>query len=192
MSIPYNDKLSWQSYVNHPNWHLEQKDQQSVSTVSENTLLKCSVIEVLSHMTSEPIWRSVQFVRDAARLILKVPARSLYTPVFLEKNWRERERAKVNIKLTAYSFVQLISVPVKFAIALSALTAKVLSVAIPRLKQVAQTLLESNKSWTAFLDGRASQLEALKEVGRKGAKNKEEFMNYRQWLYSIEPALCRA
>lgn len=75
------------------------------------------------------------------------------------------ERAKVNVKLTGYAFVQLVSVPGKFIVALAALSAG------PFSNEKAQWLLDKSVNWTIHLDGRASQLEALKEEEVKKTKS---------------------
>ncbi|GAB4230981.1 MAG: hypothetical protein Tsb0021_09190 [Chlamydiales bacterium] len=182
MSIPFNDHLKWDVYTSNPNWHgslsapapsIDQEDvvRQAVQTLFVQTFKQTGV-------------RGVQFVRDAARLVLKVPIRSALTPIVLPKNWKQRERAKINAKLAGYSFVQLVSVPAKFLVALTALAAAAISY------EKAKWLLDHSEYCTAYLDGRASQLEALKEEGRKYASNKEEYNNYKNWLYSINPLLC--
>lgn len=118
--------------------------------------------------------------------MLKVPIRSVWTPIILSKNWRELERTKINIKLTGYSLVQLISVAFKAVIALVALV-----VSIVFSKDGANWLLNKSEGWTAHLDGRAAQLEALKEVGAKNAPDRNQYDAYKQWLYAIDPKLCR-
>lgn len=181
MSIPYNENLSLNSFRSHPSWH---QNAQIPSLKSKNQVSR-AVDELLAHAFKQPAVRSIQFIRDAARLVLKVPIRAIAKPIFLEKNWQERERATVNAKLTGYAFVQLASVPAKFMVALIALAASALS------QERAKQLLDTSEEWTIYLDGRTSQLEALKEEGAKKAQSQLEFNIYRIWLYSIDPKLCR-
>jgi len=181
MSIPYNDNLVWSSYRSNPDWY---KSLPEPSNNHQNQLER-AVNQLFEQTVKQPIARGIQFIRDSARLVLKVPIRSTLTPIVLEKNWKQRERAKINAKLTGYSFVQLLSVPVKFLIALSALATAGIS------QKRAKWLLDKSTDWTAHLDGGASQLEALKEEGRANAKTRDEFNQYKNWLYSIDPKFCR-
>lgn len=181
MSIPYNDNLSLSTFYANPNWY---QSLPAPSSKNENQTIR-AVGELFVHASKQPVVRSVQFIRDAARLVLKVPIRAIVKPIFLEKNWQERERAKVNVKLTGYAFVQLASVPAKFLVALIALGISAFS------QERAKRLLDASEEWTAHLDGRASQLEALKEEGAKKAQSRHEFDQYRTWLYNIDPKLCR-
>ena len=181
MSIPYNDNLSLNIYQSNPHWH---QDLPVYSSKNEKQTKKRAADELFAHTFKQPAVRGVQFLRDIARLVLKVPVRAIATPVFLEKNWQERERAIVNTKLTGYAFVQLASMPAKFTVAFIALITSQLS------QDKAQWLLDTSEEWTKHLDGRASQLEALKEEGAKKAENRDEFEEYRNWLYSIDPKLC--
>lgn len=183
MAIPFNDKLLWNNYCANPDWHTSKSE--SASEADRHNQVRRVVNELSAQIFKQSFVRGVQFVRDAARLVLKVPIRSIWTPIILPKNWKELERSKINTKLTGYSFVQLLSVPVKVLVALAALA----TVAVSQKK--AQCLLDKSESWTAYLDGRASQLEALKEVGAKGASNRKEYDLYRHWLYTINPKLCR-
>ncbi len=180
MSIPYNDNLKIDNYQTNLTWYL---GLQAPLTKSDSQA-KRALGELYYNQS---VVRFVQFIRDTARLLLKVPYRAIATPIILEKNWQERERAKVNVKLTGYAFVQLVYVPVKFIVALVALGISA------RSQENAKWLLDTNEEWTAYLDGRASQLEALKEEGAKTVKaeNRDEFEAYRRWLYSIDPKLCR-
>lgn len=77
------------------------------------------------------------------------------------------------------------TVPAKFAVALTALALSAVSA-----KRASQ-LLNAIDTCTSTLDGRASQLEALKEEGVVNATSKEELAAYRNWLYSLDPKLCR-
>jgi hypothetical protein len=181
MSIPYNDYLNLDIYQLHPNWH-----QFVPAPVSNNENQACRALkEVGSNLTVQPVVRGVQAIRDLARLVLKVPIRAVATPVCLEKNWAERERAAVNAKLTGYAWVQLACVPPKLIVALVALGVAMVS------EDGARLVLDTSENWTAHLDGRASQLEALKEEGAKKLSSQEEFDKYRAWLYSIDAKLCR-
>lgn len=181
MSIPYNNCLRLDQYLSNPDWY---EDLQDLS-MKEESQTERAAGELFANAFEQPIVRTIQLVRDTLRLILKVPIRALATPIFLEKNWQERERAKVNAKLTGYAFVQLLSVPVKFLCALIAL-----GISIVFLEK-AKWLLDKSEEWTAHIDGRMSQLEALKEEGAKKCQSREEFNAYRDWLYGIDPKLCR-
>jgi hypothetical protein len=170
MSIPYNDYLKWDSYVNDPernNWESAFESHQKLK---------------------QPANRAIQFIRDLARLVLKVPIRAVFvTPVFLPKNWGERERCSINAKLAGYSFVQMLFVPVKYSIALAAILTSAIS--CKRTLQWCVGLKGRLKDYTDHLDGRASQLEALKEEGIKNAKTREDFDKYKDWVY--EPDACQ-
>lgn len=182
MSIPINDHLLWNNYIQNPKWH---EGQSTPSSVNKGTAKERAISE-LSHILKQPYKRGEQFIRDFARLVLKVPIRAVLTPVILPKNWKERQRAKINAKLTGYSFVQLVSVPCKFLVALAAILASAMS-----FERMSSYLIDKSQGWTAHLDGRASQLEALKEEAGKNAKDREEYDQYKTWLYSIDPKLCR-
>lgn len=164
MSIPYNDNLKWDSYRSDPHrndWNNNVSNQEP----------------------TEPKNRAIQFGQDLARLVLKVPLRAVFvTPVFLPKNWGERERCTINAKLAGYSFVQMLLVPVKFMVAIAAILTSAVS-----CKNASQWL----NNYSAYLDGRASQLEALKEEGVKKATTRKEFDQYKEWLYEIDPGQAR-
>lgn len=181
MSIPYNNNLRLESYQSNPNWC---QDLHAPSLNNGNQV-KRALNEFFEQISKQPVVRSVQFIRDVARLVLKVPIRAIAKPIFLAKNWQERERATVNVKLTGYAFVQLASVPAKFMVALIAIATSAFS------QDRAKWLLDASEGWTLHLDGCASQLEALKEEGAKKAQNRLEFDQYRTWLYKIDPKLCR-
>lgn len=184
MSIPYSDNLQWSTYTSHPNWHQTSFEAITAPSVDSNSIAKRAATEILAQIFKESVIRGIQFIRDGARLVLKVPIRSVWTPIILSKNWKEFERTKINVKLTGYSLVQLISVPFKSVTALAALIVSVVS------KNKANWLLHKSESWTTHLDGRASQLEALKEVGGKEASDRNQYDAYKQWLYQIDPKLC--
>lgn len=177
MSIPYNEGISIEVFRGHATY-------QALYTFPNGNPVKRAAIEAITNLFKEPVVRGVQLLRDTARLVLKVPIRAVVKPIFLEKNWRELERAKVNVKLTGYAFIQLVSVPAKFAVALTALAISVFS------HEKAEGLLNMSRKWTIYLDGRASQLEALKEEGAKKSIDREEFEDYRNWLYHIQPLNC--
>jgi len=185
MSIPYNSALQWGNFLLPTENYVEEREANSDVNGNEKSPTERAVNELLVQAPNESYRRGVQFIRDVARLVLKVPVRSAWTPIVLPKNWRQRERAKVNAKLTAYSFVQLISISAKFFVALTALAVSAISF------KKAQYLLDKSENVTAHLDGRASQLEALKEEGRTNAKNKDEFNEYKSWLYNFDPKTCR-
>lgn len=180
MAIPYNDNLSLQMFYQNPNWY--EKIETLPLTVNQS-IFKQTIAEVLN-LSYRPPFRSVQFLKDLARLIFKVPIRAIATPVFLKQNWKERKRALVNVKLPCYALAQLALMPVKFLFALMAL-----GISGPFPKK-ARWILEKSKQWTVWLDGRSSQLEALKEEGIKKTKNRQEYYNYFTWLYKIEPSFC--
>lgn len=182
MAIPYSDHLRLSDYQSNPTWY---QNLQAPSMKSEDQV-KRAANECFANAFKEPFVRGVQCIRDTLRLVLKVPVRALFiTPIFLEKNWQERERAKINAKLTGYSVVQLASVLPKFACALIALGIS------PVSQGTAKSLLDTSAAWTAHMDGRTSQLEALKEEGAKKSQSREEFHKYRDWIYKIDPKLCR-
>lgn len=183
MSIPYNEILSIKNYRSDATYAC-LNDLPPTEQNLEDPATRAK--GMLYSLTFKGPARSVQFVRDALRLILKVPVRSfILKPIFFEKNWQERERATVNLKLVGYSFIQLVAMPVKFVVALVALgIAK-------RNPEKAQEMLNECDIWTRHHDGRASQLEALKEEGAKSANDRAEFEAYRNWLYGIRPEFCR-
>lgn len=185
MSIPYNENLCWENYQKYPKGLQElYPSNENRDDESSNEAAR-ALSEIFGQTFQQPFVRGVQCIRDAARLVLKVPVRSLWTPIVLPKNWKQRERATINMKLAGYSLVQLASVPVKWGVALAALATSAISF------QKAKFLLDCSEGWTAHLDGRASQLEALKEQGRKKAPNRSEYEAYKVWLYKIDPVLCR-
>jgi hypothetical protein len=181
MSIPYNPNLALSSFQSGSTWY---QNQEAPLSHTENQANRAAD-ELYDQTFKQQFARGIQFIRDAARLVLKVPIRAITTPIFLQKNWRERERATVNTKLAGYAFIQLVSVPAKFSVALAALAVSQHS------QEKAQWLLDKSEGWTAYLDGRASQLEALKEEGAKKARDRQEFENYKAYLYKIDPIRCR-
>lgn len=185
MSIPFNDNLLWKTYCTNPDRYKSQQISLPSSSIDGESQAKRAGEELLTQVFQQSVVRGIQFIRDAARLVLKVPIRSIWTPIILEKNWKQLERAKINTKLTGYALLQLVSVPVKLIVALAALVTSAVS------QNRAKWLLDSTEEWTTFLDGRASQLEALKEEGGKNALTREEYNAYKNWLYSIDPKLCR-
>lgn len=190
MAIPYNDNLIWGIQNSNPDWHKIQPEAEELAPAideedAEDNQAERALIELFLKTPEQLVIRSIQFVRDSLRLVLKVPLRAVWTPIILEKNWKELERAKINAKLTGYSFVQLASVPVKFLVALAALVTSAIS------WETANWLLDESDEWTATMDGRASQLEALKEQAGKNAPDRDAYDAYKNWLYSIDPKLCR-
>jgi hypothetical protein len=177
MAIPFNNALLWDNYIAKPQWTAPQEDAAPSDRKAE---VKRAVHEISIGTITQAGKRGVQFIRDALRIGLKVPIRLIKNP----KKWDVRENAKINMKLAGYAFVQLLSVPVKFVVAFAALATLVFS-----LKH-GKSMLDSSADWTARMDGRASQLEALKEQGLKRAANKEEYEAYKTWIYSIDPKLC--
>lgn len=185
MAIPYNDNLKWGRDIANPNWFNDQSVVLNRSLINNENLCIRSMNELFAQAIPQPFARSVQLIRDGLRLVLKVPIRAIRTPIVLSKNWKELERAKINAKLTGYSFIQLFSVPIKFLVAFLALVTSAVSFA------KAKWLLDKSEGWTAYLDGRASQLEALKEEAGKFSENRQQYDQYKTWLYTIEPKLCR-
>ncbi|MBA3957735.1 MAG: hypothetical protein H0X51_04985 [Parachlamydiaceae bacterium] len=174
MSIPYNDNLTWANYTKNPAWG-QTKEPVPGTTPSFG----------FGNVLKEPCVSTVQFVRDALRLVLKVPCRAAYKPICMSKNWRELDRAKINVKLTGYSLAQLVSLPIHFLVTIVAL------VTFPFSREKSNWLLDISEGLKAHLDGRASQLEALKEQGAKTAKTRNDYEQYRIWLYNIPAPLCR-
>ena len=185
-SIAFNANLLWDNYRDNPNWHTDMPVPKSIPSIdSKKVMMRRALKEVFVKTFKQSFARSIQVIRDVARLVLKVPVRSILTPIILPRNWKERRRVAVNIKLTGYAIVQLLSVPAKFLVAVTALATSAISF------KKAKQLLDKSDQWTINVDGRAAQLEALKEVGRNEAETREEFNKYKEWLYSIKPGLCR-
>lgn len=178
MAIPYNSYyLRLSTSLSDPYWC------QNVRAPLEKSEDQTSrALEELSMCTYKRPYRTEQLGRDVARLVFKVPYRLFVN----EKNWQEFERSKVNVGLTFYSCTQWLSVPVKFMVAIIALATS------PFSQDRAKWLLDRSEAWTSYMDGRASQLEALKEEGAKKAQTRQEFDEYRAWLYHIDPRLCRS
>ncbi len=183
MSIPYNDNLKWAIYNTNPDWHKSLEQEQEILNDQKNST--SAVSELFTQTFKQSYERGFQFIRDLARLGLKVPIRAIKTPIVFPKNWKERERCKINAKLTGYSCVHLLSVPVKFLVAIAAILTSAVS------HKGGQWLLDKSARWTIYLDGRASQLEALKEEGIKNANSPEMFNQYKNWLYEINAKNCR-
>lgn len=164
MSIPYSDNLKWESYTSdrdRGNW--DRADGRPVE--SRN--------------------RAEQFLRDLGRLVLKVPIRSIFvTPVFYEENWGERERCTINAKLTGYSFVQMLLVPVKWMVAIATIMASAISCRC--VSGWLNYLHGRCENYTHYFDGCTSQLEALKEEGIKKAATPEEYNQYKEWVFEID------
>lgn len=182
MAIPYHPKLEWATYHTNPNWHLSGPKPPEKENESQ---LRRAISQIFVRTLTETGVRSVQFVRDLARLVLKVPIRAIKEPLWDAKNWKMRERCRINAQLTGYSFTQLLSVPAKFLVALAALAT--LSVSTKKAKW----LLDKGDAWTSQLDGRASQLEAIKEVGTNRAVTRAAYDLYKTWVCNIPPPLCR-
>lgn len=185
MSIPHNDNLKWAVYASTPDWHKSSTETAPENLTEVEFKVQRAVNELFAQGLKQPVVRGIQFIRDTLRLVLKVPFRATLTPIWLEKNWKERQRSLINAKLTGYAFVQLLSVPAKFLVAIAAILTSAIS------QKNAQWLLDQSDSYTAHLDGRASQLEALKEEGIKNAPTRIEYKQYKTWLYQIDPKLCR-
>ena len=182
MSIPYNTHLQWATYQSTPDWHKQVKNAPPKHSESA---AKRAASEIFTLIFKESIVRSIQCLRDSARLVLKVPVRSIWTPIILPKNWRERERAAINVKLTGCSLVQLLSLSAKSLMALTALALSIIS------ENKAHACLDKSQNCTQNMDGNASRLEALKEQGAKRAPSQIEYNEYKKWLYAIDARLCR-
>lgn len=78
------------------------------------------------------------------------------TPVVYQKNWRQRERAKVNVQMVGFSAKKVFLIPFRFLVALTALGISSVSF------QKAKDLLDRNDELAVTLQGRAAQAEALK------------------------------
>ncbi|MBA3239589.1 MAG: hypothetical protein H0T62_14780 [Parachlamydiaceae bacterium] len=184
MSIPYNENLKWDTYISNPDWYKNDPEQAAeILNDQENHLNALN--ELVEQTVYQPVLRTIQFIRDLARLVLKVPIRAIMTPIVLPKNWKERERSAINAKLTGYSFVQLLSVPVKFFVAIVAIITSAFS------RKAELWLLDKSERWTTHLDGRTSQLEAIKEEAIKSSSSRKEFDQYKEWIYEIDTRICR-
>lgn len=181
MSIPFNSQLGWDNYLSNPNWHQNLLEPELAPLSGRKSQMVRAVNEIFVQTLKQGFVRSIQFIRDAARLVLKVPIRLIRLP----HTWQELERAKINAKLPGYSLAQVGLVPVKFCVSIVALATLVISL------EKGKWLLDKSEQWTAHLDGCASRLEALKEEGRPNAESQEQYGLYKQWLYSIDPKLCR-
>lgn len=184
MAIPFNPQLAWESYLQLKESSLDAPEVVLSSiewTVEHDEVMKFLFVQTVK----EPVVRTVQFVRDLARLVLKVPYRSVKTPVWLKKNWKERRRAEMNVQLVGCAFVQMFSTLPKIPVAMTAV------VLLPVSKRKAKWVRDQSEKWTAYFDGCAAQFEALKSVGRVYAKTPEEYKEYKQWLYKITPKACR-
>lgn len=196
MSIPYNHyAISWDNYELSSGFSaMFRAINRESNFTSERTLRKDSyhlsthlnkVVSIIFIETiRDLVLRTVQFIRDSARVVLKVPIRVITTPSIVTHNWKERERTIINMKLPLYSFAQVLLVGVKFATALLSIPISVLS------PKYGRSLLNQCQEQVLTLDGRAAQLEALKEEGRVHAKNPQEFANYKAWLYQFDPKEC--
>jgi hypothetical protein len=185
MSIPYSDNIRWNSYTNTPNWYTKVPvPTQNMMPENKNSVQQI-VHKIFIDTFKELYTRGVQCLRDSARLILKEPIRSVWTPIILSKNWKQRERVVVNAQLVGCSFVQLVYVPTKALMAIAALATLTVS------REKALQLLDISESWSANLDGCASRLEALKTEGRGNAQNQEAYHEYKEWLFKIDAKLCR-
>lgn len=181
MAIPFNDCLKYDKYLDVHSKSFPARAKPADDGVNQ---VRRAVHAVFIQTFRHSLQHGEQFLRDAARLVLKVPVRAIREKIWLQENWSELERAKINAKLTAYSLAQLASTPFKTMIALAALTTTLFS------SKKAAALLNASEDCTAYLNGRAAQLEALKEEGRKKAPNKDEYLRYQKWVYEFDPKLC--
>jgi hypothetical protein len=161
MAIPYNSDISIENYRS---GYIPTASERTPSFKTESAIRQIFI-------------RGEQCIRDAARMVLKEPIRCVWTPIVLPKNWKRREHLKINAQLAAISFTQLVAVSVKPVVVL-----------IDYVFQ--KSISEKIESCTTYLDGRAAQLEALKEEGCSKANTWEEYQNYQKWLFQIDPALC--
>lgn len=183
MSIPFHPGLNWANFTAH------RYDAKLVwepqAPAAAPTAQRAAVNELATQIFKQSIVRGVQLIRDSLRLVLKVPARAAWHAIWRPGNWSERERAKINVKLVGYSLAQFVFIFPKMLVAVGALATSAAS------QEKAKWLLSKSADWTAHFDGRASQLEALKEVGRKFANNKEEYLAFKTWVYTFDAKLCR-
>lgn len=183
MSIPFHPSLNWVNFTAHP--YNAKLVWEPPAPAAARTAQRAAVNDLATQIFKQIIVRGVQFIRDGLRLVLKVPVRALLHAIWRQDNWKERERAKINVKLTGYALAQFVFILPKTLVALGALVTSAAS------QEKAQWLLSKSADWTAHYDGRASQLEALKEVGRNNADSKEQFIAYKTWLYNFDAKLCR-
>lgn len=182
MSIPYSENLSWSNFNDDRYWYLTLADQSAEN--KQEYQGKRAMDDICDQVVNQLANRAEQFLRDAARLIIKTPFRCIYKPIVEKCIWRQYERTGINGKLALYSFVQLISVPAKFMVALTAISISSLS------ERTAKWLLDKSENWTKHIDGRGSKLEALKEEGLKNAQSKKAFYAYKRWIEQISSQLC--
>lgn len=173
MSVPYPDTYSWGNYKKPP-------EMVTVEKTSPVQVVKAGSVDLVIQDVSKQIFKELpargeQFVRDAARLVLKTPVRCIYRPILERCIWRQRERAVINGKMTIYSFVQLASIPGKLLAFLLALTP-------PFSGKKIALIQDLSASWTQDIDERRSKLEALKEEGLKHATEEAEFLAYETWI----------
>ena len=139
MATPYADNLKWAVYQTNPNWHLNMAKfiPKPIKRPAEQ-----AVYEVFIQTFKEPIVQGVQFVRDLARLVIKVPIRLIRS-----RDWQVCENAAINAKLAGYSFVRFAFVPVKLILAISAIFAS--SVA----KSSGRFILDTSAHASTMLNG---------------------------------------
>jgi len=178
MSVPYSDTYRWGNFKKAP-------EGVKVEKHSPVKVLKASSADLVIQNMATQIFkefpaRCEQFVRDAARLLLKTPVRCIYRPIVEGCIWRQRERTIINGKLTFYSFVQLASIPGNFLAFLMAFGTP------PFAWEKEELLQDLDASWTQDIDERRAKLEALKEEGLKHAAEETEFLAYENWIRKID------
>lgn len=188
MSVPYvSEVIGWNAYLSEVENGFSTNEIFVKEAAFESTKegqAKRAVTDVFHQAIYESLKRSVLFVRHGLRTVLKTPIR-LIKATGKETLWWQKERASINAKLALYSFVQMISVPAKFLVALAALAIS------PFSGRNAEWLQDWSESWTENIDGRMSKLEALKEEGIVNAKTKDEYNAYKKWVQGKNALLCR-
>ena len=178
MSVPYSDAYSWGNFKKPP--EVVKVEKNSPGNVLKASPADLAIQDIATQIFKELPARCEQFVRDAARLILKTPVRCIYRPIVEGCIWRQRERAIINGKLTFYSLVQLGSIPGNFLASLIAF------VSPPYAWEKVVLVQDLNASWTQDIDERRAKLEALKEEGLKHATEEAEFLAYESWIRQID------
>lgn len=178
MSVPYSDSYSWGNFKKTS--EAVKVEKNPLANVSKASPADLAIQDVAVQIFKEFPARCEQFVRDAARLIIKTPIRCIYRPIVEGCIWRQRERAIINGKLTFYSFVQLGSIPGKFLASLIAFLNP------PFAWKKVELVQDLHANLNQDIDERRAKLEALKEEGLKHAGEEAEFLAYESWIRQIE------
>jgi hypothetical protein len=174
MAVAYPDIFRWNNFKQSPETRVIKTDEPKKVSSSDR-----SIREMSNLVFKEARVRGEQFVRDAARLMIKTPPRFVYRSIVEKCLWKQRERAIVNGKMTLYSFVQFGSLPVKFVLELVVWS-------LPSWKKN-EELQNASIHWTQDIDVRRAKLEALKEEGLKHATQEPEYLAYEQWIRQLTP-----